>query len=123
MRRAILPVSLLLLLWIYLSVGFLRIPEGMDTLPKTHPPGSLCLIDKRRGSVAEGAVVFVDVRGGTLLSRVVERSDGLIRMRHDNPDSELPDEELGAVTLDRVRGTVLAVFPPEPDIGSLPDGR
>ncbi len=124
MRRLMLPFAVVLALWIYLSVGFLRVPMGMDTLPETHPEGSLCLIDKRSGAVQPGAVVFADVRGGTLLSRVVSRNNGFVVLQNDNSSSELPDsDELGPFPLGAVRGVVLAVFPPEPDGKDLPRGR
>ena len=124
MRRLMLPIALALLLWVYLTVGFLRVPMGMDTLPATHPEGSLCLIDKRRGSVQPGTVVFADVRGGTTLSRVVSREDGYVLLQNDNPNSEFPDsDELGPLPVGAVRGVVLAVFPPEPDGKDLPRGR
>ena len=124
MRRLMLPLALVVILWVYLSVGMLRVPVGMDTLAKTHPEGSLCLIDKRSSSVREGAVVFVDALGGTLLSRVSSRQDGFIRLRHDNRGSEFPDgERLGPLPLSAVRGVVVAVFPPEPDLRDLPHGR
>lgn len=123
-RRLMLPIAALLALWIYLTVGFLRVPKGMDTMPETHPAGSMCLIDKRRSSVREGTVVFVDVQGGTLLSRVTERGEDFVRLAHDNRDSQLPSgDNLGAVPLARVRGVILAVFGPESDSGNLPDGR
>ncbi len=124
MRRLMLPLAAVVVLWVYTSVGFLRVPVGMDTLPATHPEGSLCLIDKRRGSVQPGTAVFADVRGGTTLSRVVSRDDGFVILQNDNPNSELPDsDELGPVPLRVVRGVVLAVFPPEADAKDLPRGR
>ena len=124
MRRLMLPLAAVVVVWVYMTVGFLRVPEGMDTLPATHPEGSLCLIDKRKGSVQPGTAVFADVGGGTLLSRVVSRDNGFVVLRNDNPSSELPDgDELGPVPLRLVRGAVLAVFPPEPDVKDLPRGR
>lgn len=123
-RRSMLPLALGLLVWIYLTVGLLRVPEGMDTMPSTHPEGSLCLIDKRRSAVHPGAVVFVDALGGTVLSRVRSVHDGLIEVQHDNPDSELPSgDDLGPLPLDGVRGVVLAVFPAEARAKDLPHGR
>ncbi len=124
MRRLMLPVAGLVVLWVYLTVGLLRVPVGMDTLTETHPEGSLCVIDKRSGSIHQGAVVFVDALGGTLLSRVSSRADGFIRLRHDNRGSAFPDgEELGPLPIAAVRGVVLAVFPPKTDLPDLPHGR
>ena len=123
-RRSILPVAIVLVVWIYLSVGFLRVPAGMDSMPQTHPEGSLCLIDKRRSAVQPGSVVFVDAFGGTVLSRVHSLHDGSIEVRHDNPSSQLPSgQNLGRLPLSQVRGVVLAVFPPDPAMKDLPDGR
>ena len=79
-RRLILPVALVCFLVLYLTVGFLRVPAGMDTMLDI-PGGSLCVIDKRSGSVQPGIPVFVDLGdGSTLLSRVVERDDGRVKM-------------------------------------------
>ncbi len=124
MRRLMLPAAVVVALWVYLTVGLLRVPLGMDTLTETHPEGSLCVIDKRSASVQTGAVVFVDALGGTLLSRVSSRDDGFIRLRHDNRGSAFPDgEELGPLPISAVRGVVLAVFLPETDLRDLPHGR
>ncbi len=123
-RRSILPLAIVVVVWFYLSVGFLRVPQGMDTMTATHPEGSLCLIDKRSGAVQPGTVVFVDAFGGTVLTRVQALHDGFIEVRHDNPDSQLPSgEDLGLLPLSMVRGVVLAVFPPDPAAKDLPHGR
>ena len=113
-RRLILPVALLCFLLLYLTVGFLRVPRGMDTMPEI-PGGSLCVIDKRSGSVQPGIPVLVDLEdGSTLLSRVIERDEDRIRVRNDNDASRLPDsDELGWLSLSAVRGSVLAVFAPD----------
>lgn len=123
-RRSMLPLAIVVIVWVYFSVGFLRVPEGMDTMTGTHPEGSLCLIDKRSSAVQVGTVVFVDAFGGTVLTRVLARHDGFIEVRHDNPVSQLPSgEDLGLLPLSMVRGVVLAVFPPDPAVKDLPDGR
>ncbi len=123
-RRSMLPLAIVVIVWFYLSVGFLRVPQGMDTMTATHPEGSLCLIDKRSGAVLPGTVVFVDAFGGTVLTRVQSLHDGFIEVRHDNPDSQLPSgEDLGLLPVSAVRGVVLAVFPPDADAKDLPHGR
>ena len=89
-RRSMLPLAIVVIVWVYLSIRLLRVPEGMDTMTGTHPEGSLCLIDKRSSAVQVGTVVFVDAFGGTVLTRVLARHDGFIEVRHDNPLSQLP---------------------------------
>lgn len=101
----------------YLSYGLLSVPRGMDTMPDTHPPGAVCLIQKWPSTVAERAVVFVDVEGGaTVLSRVEKiTADGKVSIRHDNRRSEFCYlEAAGPYDIDAVRGLVLTMFITEP---------
>ena len=101
--------------------GVLRVPQGMDALKDIIPP-SVCLIDKREGSVMEGSAVFVDLpEGGTVLSRVVELlPDGKMRLQNDNDESVQPDsDELGLLPLASLRGVVLVVFAGQGEPGEL----
>ena len=92
--------------------GVVRVPAGMDALPAISAD-SVCLIDKREGSVMVGSAVFVDLpEGGTVLSRVAELLPGdKMRLQNDDAESVQPDsEELGLVPLECLRGVVLVVF-------------
>lgn len=107
--------------WMYLSYGLLRVPAGMDTMPDTHPPSTLCLIQKRPSQVPRGAVVFLDVEGGaTLLTRVVGTApDGALTIQHDNRASRFAHLEREAFTLADVRGLVVTMFVEDPQ--GVPD--
>ncbi len=107
------PVLIVSIVVLYVNYGLLGVPQGMDTMVDTHPPGTLCLIQKRPSSVTPGAVVFVDLDdGGTVLSRVVEVSDDeTFTIRHDNRKSVfLYLEERGPYRVDAVRGIVVSML-------------
>ena len=93
--------------------GLLRVPEGMDTMPLSHPEGAVCLIQKRPWSVSPGAVVFLDLPdGSTVLTRVVSVSeDGELKIRHDNRSSRFVGLERGGpYRIEDVRGVVITAF-------------
>ena len=70
-RRLALPVVLLALFFFYLNFGWQTVPGHMDTMPESAPAGSICAIDKRPTTLkAKTSVVFLEVPGGVLLSRV-----------------------------------------------------
>lgn len=98
---------------LYWNFGLLRVPAGMDTMTDTHPPGTLCVIEKAPSSLEEGAVVFIDLPdGSTVLTRVVTvHGDGSIAVRHDNRGSVFTYLEAhGPYRGAAVRGLVLTMF-------------
>lgn len=112
LRRLMLPFAVVAIGVFWWCFGALQVPAGMDTMPAI-PPGSVCIIDKRKGSARVGHEVFVDLpQGGTLLSRVVDvDADDRLVLRNDDPQSRLPDSaQLGALPRHCLRGTVLVVF-------------
>ncbi|HLU38203.1 MAG TPA: hypothetical protein VK081_02385 [Planctomycetota bacterium] len=118
-RRLALPVVLLggLLLW--RNYGMFTVPEGMDTLPDSHPPGTRCLVEKRPSRVRPGSVVFVEARGGILLSRVDAVLPGdRILLAHENPRSRFADLQDQPFPLSAVRALVLVAFVPTPEVPS-----
>ena len=124
MRRLALPAVLVAGVVLYVSFGVLRVPRGMDTMPETHPGGTICVIDKRPGPVSEGWVVFVDLSdGASVLTRVAAvHDDGSFEIRHDNRQSKFGYlERLGPYPASSVRGQVLSAFTEigqgEPDLG------
>jgi hypothetical protein len=120
LRRGIAPAAIVGFLLLYAMYGVLSVPAGMDTMPDSHPAGAVCVIAKRPSRVTVGAVVFVDVDGGTLLTRVAEVGDRDIAVRHDNPQSRFGDgSELGRLPIGAVRGLVLTTFLPS----AVPRGR
>lgn len=124
MRRSMLPLALLLGFLLWWNYGTLTVPAGMDTMPEEYPPGSLCVIEKRPGSVAPGEVVFFEWGGGMLLSRVSRVEGDRFWVEHDAPDSRFPDgDELGAIGVSAVYGLVLTAFVGEPALPEGADGR
>ena len=119
-KRLALPFMLggVVLLW--MQYGVLTVPDGMDTMPDTHPPGTRCLVEKTPRRVPVGAVIFVDVRGGTMLSRVDALTEGGIMLKHDNTHSRFADLQERPVPLSAVRGLVLVSLSPTPE---APRGR
>lgn len=113
-RRAALPVVLLALLYFYLHFGWQTVPAGMDTMPQSAPPGSVCAIAKRPGRLEAGtSLVFLEVPGGgVLLGRVSSvEPDGRFQIRFENRESKyLRYESMGPYSLDKVQGLVLGVF-------------
>ena len=104
---------LLALLFFYLHFGWQTVPGGMDTMPDSAPPGSICAIDKLPTTLkAATSLVFLEVPGGVLLSRVSRlEPDGRFHIRHDNRESKyLRYESMGPYSIDKVRGLVLGVF-------------
>jgi hypothetical protein len=124
-RRLTMLFAFAALLWFWNVYGMIRVPMGMDTTPRI-PAGSSCLVDKR-GSIAKvGHDVFCDVPdGGVVLSRVLEvTAEDQLVLRHESTDSRLPDSRaFGPLPRASVRGVVLFVFAPEPDVAELPIGR
>jgi hypothetical protein len=123
--RAALPVLVVAVAALLLCFSVLRVPAGMDSIPRIQP-GSWCLIDKRAGSVRAGCVVFVDVPdGGTLLARVTEiAADGSLWVANDNLQSALPDSgDFGRLPASSVRGVVLVVFGGDGPPGEAVHGR
>ena len=117
MRRLALPAVLVAGVVLYVSFGVLRVPRGMDTMPETHPGGTICVIDKRPGPVSEGWVVFVDLSdGASVLTRVAAvHDDGSFEIRHDNRESPFVHlEERGPFAVPAVRGLVLTALDVEP---------
>ncbi len=105
----VLVASVLLLWWCF---GVVKVPPGMDGV-RSIPPGSVCLIDKRQGSLRVGSSAFVDLPdGGTVLSRVQDlTADGMMLLGNDDPQSTSPDSsDFGALPTACLRGVVLVVF-------------
>lgn len=122
MRRAIVPVALLCAVALLWNYGTISVPAGMDTMSRDYPPGTVCLVLKRPSRVAPNSVVFVDVAGGTLLTRVAGVTDEGLLVEHDNPQSRFPDrDELGLLPYTAVRGLVLTAFVAEQP--RAPSGR
>jgi hypothetical protein len=96
----------------------MRVPAGMDTMPLSHPPGALCIVDRRPPRLVPGAAVFVELpEGGVLLltvDRVVaggEPGAETFFARSDNPVSRWAQRgPLGPYPVSAVRGLVLAVI-------------
>ena len=91
----------------------LRVPEGMDTMPDTHPPGTICLIEKAPSSLEEGSVIFIDLPDrSTLLTRVAAvHDDGSVSIRHDHRASGFVYlEAKGPYPRGAVRGLVLTML-------------
>ena len=113
-RGLALPVVLLGLLLFYLKFGWQTVPPGMDTMPQSAPPGSVCAIDKHPGVLKpDSSLVFLEVPGGgVLLSRVsAVTPDGRFHIRHENRKSSfLQYESQGPFEMSSVRGLVLGVF-------------
>lgn len=113
-RRLALPVVLLALFYFYLHFGWQTVPTGMDTVPTSAPPGSVCAIAKRPTTLEAGtSLVFLEVPGGgVLLSRVSKlEPDGRFHIRHENRESKyLRYESMGPYSMDKVQGLVLGVF-------------
>lgn len=106
-----------MVLWFRAHFELVRIPSGMDTMPRTHPPGALCLVVKRPAQVAVKDVVFVDLpEGGTLLARVESVGPQGLHVRAANERSVLTGGHLvGPIAPAAVRGRVVTVFGGEPD--------
>lgn len=123
LRRWVLRSGVVLLalfvVWLVSLYGILRVPEGMDTLPGTHPPGTICIVRKAPGRITlgeHGAVVFLRVPGGgTVLTRVVRIDErGMLHVRHDNRESRFVRyEQMGPYPLDAVEALVLTQLVPE----------
>lgn len=123
-RRLVLPVMVVAAVWIWFCFGTMRAHGAMDTLTgrvlggerrPAVPAGSLCIVDKRASSAVVGSAVFVELDDGSvLLSRVVAITEQGMWLENDNDRSRLPDsEQLHTVAMERHRGTVLVVFPPD----------
>ncbi|MBK8976820.1 MAG: hypothetical protein IPM29_12955 [Planctomycetes bacterium] len=120
MRRALLPVAVLLALLLWRSYGTLRVPDGMDTTPAV-PPGSLCVIEKSPGDLRPGQLVFAELGGGLVLSRIrAVDADGVL-LENDSRSSRLPDSrQLGPVPRSAIRALVLSTFAGAADGGPAP---
>ena len=107
-RRVMIVALLVFCVLLYVNFGWLRVPHGMDTMPDEFPGGTLCLIQKQPGSVAVGSVVFVDVDGGTVLTRVVGVVGQRVEVEHDNKSSKLGFGGCrGLVSVSAIRAIVL----------------
>ncbi len=116
MRRAMLPLAILMGLLLYLNYGWLRVPTGMDSMSANYPPGTLCLIDKRPSGLARGSVVFVDLPdGGSLIARVTSVAETGLYLAADNPGSRFADLlSARPFPRDAIRALVLTGFKSEP---------
>jgi hypothetical protein len=117
-RRLALPAVVVAGILLWRSYGVIGVPDGMDTMPQTHPPGTRCVVAKRPGKVVSGAVVFVDVPGGgTLLARVVAVApDGSLAVAPDNPATRFAAALRAPVPPAAVRGLVLVALTPTPEV-------
>ena len=98
---------------LYLNYGFLRVPIGMDTMPDSFPGGTLCFVREQPSTIPVGAVVFVEVPSGTVLTRVVEVAGDRITVEHDNAQSKLAfGRSRGIVAAEQVRAIVLTAMAP-----------
>lgn len=113
-RRLGLPIVLLALFFFYLNFGWQTVPSGMDTMPESAPPGSVCAIEKRPGTLKPGSsLVFLEVPGGGVLLGQVSslEADGRFHIRFENRKSRyLRFESMGPYSIDKVQGLVLGVF-------------
>lgn len=111
------PLLLVCALALYWHFDLLAVPEGMDTMPETHPAGTICLIEKSPSGLVQGSVVFVDLPdGSTVLTRVAAVfDDGAIAIRHDNRASVFCYlEQSNPYPATAVRGLVLTMFVGQP---------
>ncbi len=109
-RRAMLPLAIVLGVLLWWNYGTLTVPRGMDSMPD-YPPGTLCIIAKEPGNLAVGQVVFVDLGGGTVLTRITALDEETVTVRHDADDSALPDsDEVGPLPRSAVRALLLTAF-------------
>lgn len=115
LRRAMIPVAIILGIALYMSFGWIRVPMGMDTLPGSYPEGSLCFVLKRPSVVSPGAVVFVDLPGGgTLLARVSAIFEGGFELTADDPESRFAAMLSGMVHRPAaLRAQVITSFSPD----------
>ena len=124
-RKRVVPLAIALgiaflvalALWFRAHFELATIPRGMDTMPRTHPPGASCLVLKRPRGVAVKDVLFVDLpEGGTLLARVDAVESAGFWVRASNEKSVLMGGgRRGPLALSTVRGRVVTVFGGEPD--------
>ena len=115
-RRLILPIALVCFLALYLCFGFLRVPQGMDTMPDVYPPGTTCLIQRHPTSVvANKSIVFLEVESGAapLLVRVLKFENGRIYPFVENPQSRFAAYAEESYPFDKVRSLVLTGVIPD----------
>lgn len=112
------PIAVLCLVGMLLLFELVTVPEGMDTMAETLPPGTVLVLMRHPRSVQPGSIVLLSLPepiGGTLLSRVASvAADGTFTVRHDNRASRYIElEGRGPWSLADVRGTVFSQFLPE----------
>ena len=115
LRRAMLAVFFLALVYFFSCYGMYTVAPGMDTMP-AYPPGTFCVIEKNPRNLEAGHSVIIlrAGAGGSLLSRVSRIEGDQIFIRHDNRRSVFLDHEKHSWAVDDIRGLVLACFAAEP---------
>jgi hypothetical protein len=115
-----LPLAVLGLVGMVLLFELIEVPDGMDTMLDSLPPGTVLVLMRHPLAVEPGSVVLLALPepiGGTLLTRVeTVAADGTFTIRHDNRTSRYAElEARGPWRLADVRGTVFTQFVPERD--------
>lgn len=102
----------------YKSYGNWTVIAGMDTMLPEYPPGATCVIERNPSRVqAKTSVVIVEVDGGAVLLSRVDRIEGdKIYIKHDNRESAFLGFEERAYAISDLRGLVLTVLVPDPEI-------
>ena len=91
----------------------LWVPAGMNTIDAI-PGGSWVIVDAWRSGMRIGSDVFVETAHGEIVSRVEQLTADAVTLRNPNPSATWGDSRVfGAVPVDDVRGTIVAVFPPD----------
>jgi hypothetical protein len=106
------------LVWFFTLYGNWKVIPGMDTMIPEYPPGATCIIKKNPGQVqAKTSVVIIQVSAKALLLSRVDRIDGdKIYIKHDNRGSVFLHYEKKSYTIADVRGLVMTVLVPDPEI-------
>ncbi|MGC6486611.1 MAG: hypothetical protein ACON4Z_03125 [Planctomycetota bacterium] len=111
-RRATLVLGLGGVVVALLKLDTCWVAPGMNTVEEI-PAGSWLLLDRWCSGLRVGSDVVVATPHGELVSRVSAVSDGVVSIRHPNPDATWGDSRLfGPLPREQVRGTVLVAFAP-----------
>ena len=106
-----LPLAIACALYFWWRYGTVRVPAGMDTMGAAFPPGALCLIDEHPAALRTGQVVFVDVDGQVMVSRVRDVGQDWVTIAHDQTSARWGDGRgYGRIPDSAVIGVVLTAF-------------
>ena len=109
------------LVWFFTLYDNWKVIPGMDTMIPEYPPGATCIIKKNPSHVqAKTSVVIIQVSAKALLLSRVDRIDGdKIYIKHDNRVSVFRHYEKKSYTIADVRGLVITVLVPDPEIPTV----